>query len=139
MLETFKNLGVTKEMIERRLGHRVESIEPGEIVTMRSIFNSLRDKMATVEDYFEIPKVPEEIVKTMEAGNATAKQLVEPAGEYPAAQEMIFALEEYLYSKTLPAACVKEITAALTGGESDPAKLSALLEKAKAAQVGHKE
>jgi hypothetical protein len=46
---------------------------------------------------------------------------------------MILALEEYLYSEALPAACVKEITAALTNGESDPETLSALLEKAKTA------
>jgi hypothetical protein len=135
MLEAFKALGVSKEMIERRLGHRFESVEPGEIVTMRSIFNSLRDKMASVEDYFELPKAPEELVKPAEMIDHITAQQQEIAGEYPAAQEIIFTLEEYLYSETLPAACVKEITDALTSGESDPAKLSALLEKAKAAQM----
>jgi hypothetical protein len=125
MLETFNALGVTKEMIEKRLGHRIESIEPGEIVTMRSIFNSLRDRMAVVEDYFEVPKAPEEVVKP------AAPQREEPEAKSPAipAKNMINALEEYLYSESLPDACVREITA----GESDPEKLSALLEKAKAA------
>jgi hypothetical protein len=145
MLETFKALGVTKEMIEKRLGHRIESIEPGEIVTMRGIFNSLRDKMATIEDYFEVPKAPEDVVKpTAEQRPAaeqqpaieqqpTAEPRPQPVEETPPVEELITALEEYLHSDTLPAACVRDITAALTNGEADPEKLSNLLEKTKAA------
>jgi hypothetical protein len=74
MLETFKALGVTQEMIEKRLGHRIESIEPGEIVTMRGVFNSLRDNMATIEDYFEVPKAPEEVVKPATEQQAAPEQ-----------------------------------------------------------------
>jgi hypothetical protein len=131
MLETFMAMGVTKEMIEKRLGHRIESIEPGEIVTMRNIFNSLRDRMATVEDYFEAPKAPEKAVKSAVEQSVGLNAEVE-APTIPV-EEMITALKEYLYTEMLPDACVREITAALASRESDPDKLSALLEKAKTA------
>jgi hypothetical protein len=136
MLDTFKAMGVTKDMIEKRLGHRIESVEPGEIVTMRNIFNSLRDKMATVEDYFETPKAPEELVKaatvtqpqTQEADTET----VSPKDDALLAEELTFKLEEILASARVPESCQNEIKKAFEDNATAEV-LKAIFEKAMSA------
>jgi hypothetical protein len=136
MVESFTAFGVTKEMIERRIGRRIDAIQPGEIVALRGIFNSLKEGTATAGDFFELPKKPEDVIP-----QAT---LPPPASEPPVqeqggknADEIILALEEYLAAgDDLPEACKTEITAALDADERDANKLSALLEKAKAAYDG---
>lgn len=53
----FAELGVTQEMIEKRFNHKIEAIDVHELVALAKIFNSLRDNMAKIEDYFEKPQV----------------------------------------------------------------------------------
>jgi hypothetical protein len=49
---------VSKEQLETRLGHVLDSCTEGELVTLRGIYTSLKDGMSKVEDWF--PKtVPE--------------------------------------------------------------------------------
>lgn len=53
MLKYFKEKhNVTQEMIEERFGYKADSFTEVDLVTAASIMNSLKDGMATVEDYF---------------------------------------------------------------------------------------
>lgn len=54
MMEAFKDYGVTKEHIEKRIQRRLESITPALIVQLRKIFVSLKDGMSAAGDWFEI-------------------------------------------------------------------------------------
>ena len=59
MMESFEKYGVTKEQIEKRIQRRLDSITPAQVVSLRKIFNSLKDGMSTPADWFEIV-TPEE-------------------------------------------------------------------------------
>lgn len=49
----FQRFGVTPEMIERHLRHKIETTSEAELANLRAMFNSLNDKAAGVEDFFE--------------------------------------------------------------------------------------
>ena len=53
MLEKFDGMGVSKTMIERRLRHRIDSMNGPELLSLIKIYNSIKDGMATPDDYFE--------------------------------------------------------------------------------------
>ena len=54
MLTAFQSeYQVTQQMIERRLGHKLDAISETELVQLRGIYKALRDNMAKREDYFE--------------------------------------------------------------------------------------
>jgi len=53
LLEKFSQHGVTKAMIEKRIQRNIDSITPALVVNLRKIFNSLKDGMASVSDFFE--------------------------------------------------------------------------------------
>lgn len=52
MVLVFGEYGITQEMIEARLGHKIDSTGEPEVVTLRKIFVSLKDGMSKVEDWF---------------------------------------------------------------------------------------
>jgi hypothetical protein len=52
MLSVFEELGVNQEMIERRLAKRLDATTETELAKLRKIFRSLKDNMASVEDFF---------------------------------------------------------------------------------------
>lgn len=54
LLEKFSQFGVTKEMIEKRIQRRMDAITPAMVVSLRKIFNSLKDGMASPPDFFEV-------------------------------------------------------------------------------------
>ncbi|HSW49025.1 MAG TPA: hypothetical protein VLH09_02570, partial [Bryobacteraceae bacterium] len=54
MLVAFADMGVTQGMIEARLGHRAEAIIETELVNLKKIYRSLKDNMASREDFFEV-------------------------------------------------------------------------------------
>lgn len=55
LIAAFDQFNVGKEMIEKRLGHVVDTVTEHELVALRKIFQSLRDNMASVESFFEVP------------------------------------------------------------------------------------
>jgi hypothetical protein len=63
IVAAFQPFGVTREMIERRIQRRFDSIQPAQIVSLKKIYASLRDGMSTAADWFEIatpePETPE--------------------------------------------------------------------------------
>jgi hypothetical protein len=52
MVPAFEALGVTKDMIEKRLGHRLETINETEFVGFRKIYRAIQDNMQPVSAYF---------------------------------------------------------------------------------------
>lgn len=60
MLEKFKEIGVTKEMIERRVGYSIEHFTEKDYLSLGKIYTAIRDGIGTREDYFEIePIIPQ--------------------------------------------------------------------------------
>ena len=62
-LEAFGRLGVTKAMLEARIQRRFDSITPAQMMGLANIFNSIKDGIARVEDFFQVQE-----------GNAGAKK-----------------------------------------------------------------
>lgn len=56
--DAFASFGVSQEMIEKKIQRRMESITPAQIVSMRKIYNSLKDGMSKPADWFEDIKEP---------------------------------------------------------------------------------
>lgn len=54
MVMAFNELGVSVEHIEKRLGHNLDATIPAELVTLQSIFRSLKDGMADRSQFFDI-------------------------------------------------------------------------------------
>lgn len=52
MVLAFEPLSVTKEMIERRLGHRIDTLNETEYVGLRKIYKAIMDNMQTVDAFF---------------------------------------------------------------------------------------
>jgi len=54
MVVAFKELGVTQEMIEKRIMHPVDIIIVEELIALREIYRTVKDGMAGREDFFEV-------------------------------------------------------------------------------------
>jgi hypothetical protein len=60
MVVKFKDIGVTTEMLEQRLGHKLEVTTVHELVQLGAIYKSLSDNMADRRDFFDLPEVNRE-------------------------------------------------------------------------------
>ena len=67
MVVYFNKIGVSKEMLEKRLKHTVESITQDELVEYQGIYNGLKSKETTVSDWFEQPKTANQITELLKA------------------------------------------------------------------------
>ena len=67
MVTGFAKYGVTREMIEKRLGHAIEAVNPDEFVEYVGIFNSLKDGMSKVAEWFDAPKEANETTAAIDA------------------------------------------------------------------------
>lgn len=56
MVVAFNKVGVSKEQLEKRLKHTVESVTEEELVELTGIFNGIKTKETKVSDWFEQPK-----------------------------------------------------------------------------------
>lgn len=72
LVEAFNALGVSQDMIEKKIQRRLEAITPAQIVNMRKIYNSLKDGMSKPSDWFE------DIKETANGG--TAQSVMERFG-----------------------------------------------------------
>lgn len=54
MVSAFADYGVTVEMIEKRIQHKLDAIIEQELVVLRKIFVSLKDGMSKREDWFDL-------------------------------------------------------------------------------------
>lgn len=60
LLSAFAEFGVTKAMIVERIGHSLESIVNAEVVSLKRVYASLRDKMGVVQDFFSSSSLEQE-------------------------------------------------------------------------------
>lgn len=76
MVEAFAQFGVTKDQIEKRIQRRLDAIQPAQVVSLKSVYASLRDGMSVASDWFdEIESgAGEKKVSAAEALKAKAKQ-----------------------------------------------------------------
>lgn len=88
MVESFGKIGVTKEMVERRLRHRMEATNAAEVVALGRIFTSIQDGMSSSGDYFEAEAKEAPKTSTPEAARAAASKAARKPAAAP--QEEIF-------------------------------------------------
>lgn len=53
MLEAFERIGVTKDMVAKRLGHKPEVSKSPEILNLRRIYQSITDGIGKASEFFE--------------------------------------------------------------------------------------
>lgn len=58
MIAAFEVFGVSKEMIEKRIQRRLDTIQPAQVVSLRRIYASLNDDMSLPADWFEVEDTP---------------------------------------------------------------------------------
>ena len=86
MLKLFEDLGVTKEMIEQRIGTKTDNFIAKNIVDLGAVYNSIKNNFAPVEQYFEMPTAAEKQkeeteAKLKSAGKDGKKKTYEPTPE----------------------------------------------------------
>jgi hypothetical protein len=54
MVEAFGNFKITREMIEKRIQRKLDSITPAQVIALRKIYNSLKDGISSPPDWFEM-------------------------------------------------------------------------------------
>ena len=55
-LAAFEKFGVTKDQIEARIQRRLDTITPAQMTGLVNIYNSLKDGIGTVADFFDVPQ-----------------------------------------------------------------------------------
>lgn len=63
MIMLFDELGVKVEHLEKRLGHKLDATIPTELVTLTSVYKSIKDGMASREDFFDIGEKDQKAAK----------------------------------------------------------------------------
>ena len=53
LVNSFSNYGVSKALLDKYLGHKIEDLSTKELDNLRGIFAAIRDGNNKVEDYFE--------------------------------------------------------------------------------------
>lgn len=87
MLKLFEELGVTQEMIEKRVGTKTDNFIAKNIVDLGAVYNSIKNNFAPVEQYFDVPTAAEkqkeetETKLLKEAGKTAKKKQYEPTQE----------------------------------------------------------
>lgn len=57
MLNAYSEFGVTREMIEARLGNSLEAVSENQLSSLRRVYKSLKDGVGRREDYFKLAPV----------------------------------------------------------------------------------
>lgn len=73
MIEAFEQLGVTQDLIEKRLGCKANAFIPKQLVELRKIYVSIKDNFGKIEEYFDVKKekVIEKAENVLELKNET--------------------------------------------------------------------
>ncbi len=93
MLKKFEDYGVTQDMIEKKIGTKAENFIPKNIVDLGSIYNSIKNNFAPIEQYFDMPNAAEkqaaETTKKLKASKPDVKK-----SDYEPTEEDINAVYE---------------------------------------------
>lgn len=74
MVTAFAKIGVSKEMIENRLGHTIETVNTDELTEYIGIYNGLKQKETTISDWFEQPKTAAQMTELLREEEAKEKK-----------------------------------------------------------------
>ena len=74
MVVKFEEIGVKKEMLEKRLKHTVETITTDELVEYIGIYNGIKGKETTVSEWFEQPKTASQITELLKSEEEKEKK-----------------------------------------------------------------
>lgn len=55
LVQAFADMGIPREAVEKRLGHRIDAIQPAQIIAFRKIYASIKDGMSEPKDWFDLP------------------------------------------------------------------------------------
>jgi hypothetical protein len=75
MVAAFVGHGVDTDMLEKRLGHKLAVTTEAEIVSLHKVFRSLRDNMASPDQFFDVSTAPRNGDKTNELNRQLKKDL----------------------------------------------------------------
>lgn len=89
MIHAFAELGVTKEMVETRLGHHVDACAEQDLVTLRGIYSSIRDGMSKVDQWFAKPASAADEKKQASAESFSEPTKAEPKPKVEAEPERV--------------------------------------------------
>jgi len=91
-LKAFDSLSITKDMIERRLGHATDVITEDELVELNNIGRSIKDNMTSKEEWFDFKGFEEqeadELTSKIKNGNETEKPETKKEGLSAQEQEI---------------------------------------------------
>ena len=84
LVQAFADMGIPREAVEKRLGHRIDAIQPAQIIAFRKIYASIKDGMSEPKDWFDLPAndTSEPAAQTAQAEASTPAK---PAGKKRAA------------------------------------------------------
>lgn len=85
-LDAFKKYGVTKGMIEKRIQRDYNSITPAQMLALINVYNSLRDGIGVVADFFEVEAPAGAKAQTLAGKAAAAAAEVKTAEATPEAE-----------------------------------------------------
>jgi hypothetical protein len=83
LLDAFSKFSVTRELIEKRLGRKIESMQPAQYVKMRQIYKSISDGISSPESWFDMPM--DETAAT-DTSKASIKERLKAKAAKPAEQ-----------------------------------------------------
>jgi hypothetical protein len=75
MLQAFAKFGVTEEMIKTRVQRNVDAITGQQLAGLQRIYNSIKDGMGKVDDFFTQPEVPQNNEVTKHGADALKAKL----------------------------------------------------------------
>lgn len=81
MLERFKEIEISQELIEKRLQHKVTAIVRSQLVELGKIYNSIKDGMSKRSDWFEVPVSQQESSASDLADKIRENEEQQPPGD----------------------------------------------------------
>ncbi len=75
MLAAFAEFNVTTEMVETKLGHKVEAISESELAKLRKTYTSIKDGMGGIHDFFP-PAAPSSAAESSDSSSASKSDAV---------------------------------------------------------------
>lgn len=84
MLERFKEIEISQELIEKRLQHKTTAIVRSQLVELGKIYNSIKDGMSKRSDWFDVPG--QRVADTSGLSDKIKQQKTEKKEEKPPAK-----------------------------------------------------
>jgi hypothetical protein len=90
MVTAFTGIGVPKEYLEKRMGHKAAAATPDELVEYIGIYNSILNKQATVNDFFGQDEAPAAtMTQNVQASSAALDEINKICNELTKGMNMV--------------------------------------------------